>query len=76
MNNMDIHQKKTWNGIYISQWYNNTYLFTDDTLSQTASGTEEATEEGALHSSQESLLGLPEDSISSMDIDLNVLEKV
>ena len=29
-----------------------------------------------LHSSQESLLGLTEDSISSMDIDLNALEKV
>ena len=29
-----------------------------------------------LHSSQESLLGMTEDSISSMDIDLNALEKV
>ena len=29
-----------------------------------------------LHSSQESLLAMTEDSISSMDIDLNALEKV
>ena len=51
-------------------------VITEETGSQVASGTDDQTEEGGMHSSQESLLGLPEDSISSMDIDLNVLEKV